>query len=673
MLQSVTIVGASFVTLVDNPVLQTLSVAGSVRMDTLYLSHDPLLTTVTTTATRYGTLVLDQLPMLTSLVGFAAMQTATSVTLSSNSALTHLFVGAKQLASISHLSVRNNSELIDLQGLTGTVVNHLELVGELALWDYSYIASWSPLPQSFIVEDVCCPSKSFFASASEWTVDDFALCQDCVVLSNLSTSIGPNTGGLVVSMLAVGPVEASSLWISFDGGITFVSCPLLTDGSTVICTTDASNHTGVSPLQFQVVPSRPVMLAPETFFTTVNFSTFIGAEWNDSSLFPASSFSDGQIPGLISTNQNLGATAEAILVLSGVLTAVFVVCVLALHLCCRVDVGQQLRLVKCDWYGVLAESGRPNAAGRFLRRRRSAIGGVISIGVVFWMLVLVATVLYVYKTDNLQTEILNLPIDSHRPLASNYQVRLSMLISNVDCQNGFSSIVWSGLEGSATSSFAEQEGRCEWLFDCPACDIPAGTAQLGFTSDNPNAYAVAINWTVSSVDYFGQQSTVRGLTSASSGSLFRGMTTVTVSANPAIYQEMDGTTRQGVLMKFVGIVLGKQATPETFAQPAPPQPFGMMFVIPGVGSAIHVQVLAKQSALALFAQVLAIISGLVNGGSALVVFLQWMHHRAGIGARDHDGEQVDKQPLSSSDSLQVMVEATPASGRARGNVSINNE
>ncbi len=287
---------------------------------------------------------------------------------------------------------------------------------------------------------------------------------------------------------------------------------------------------------------------------------------------------------------------------------------------------------------------------RVLTRRRTAVGGVIvvlaavvaiSLLTVFWVSIAI---------DNSQSDVFALPTTLSDPLKSDYEFRFHFIGYRGGCVVGPSPAYGAiaPCDGGALGLTVEQitgipsrtcsvpaSHECLVVVACQNCTIPTGAATVGIGNSDPNTFALAYNWSASSVDYHGEPSTISGVITAPLRTMFKGTpTTVSVTANPAQLTsydsgfgggETDANALNGVLMRFGGVAPGPVVSTELFELGAGGP--ALMIQVNGVSSTISVKITSKLSNISIFAQTLAILSGAVNGAMLLSLIVHKLRAR----------------------------------------------
>jgi hypothetical protein len=136
-----------------------------------------------------------------------------------------------------------------------------------------------------------------------------------------------------------------------------------------------------------------------------------------------------------------------------------------------------------------------------------------------------------------------------------------------------------------------------------------------------NAFTSQLDWSFTSTDYFGGPSTVSGVMTAATDSFFKGSeaSSVQLVAVATNFTGRSGPTKTGTLMKPVAAKLGSRRTSADFGEGS-----GILFEfhIAAAADLFVIQLQAKQTAIAIFAQCLAIIGG-VFSASRLILAVYW--------------------------------------------------
>jgi hypothetical protein len=262
-------------------------------------------------------------------------------------------------------------------------------------------------------------------------------------------------------------------------------------------------------------------------------------------------------------------------------------------------------------------------------RQVSAEGGLLTVGAVIVVVAILAAYTAQLSIDN------TLVLHSVNPSPTNSRVVASysaaLTLSPVryfgpptnDCRE------WFNLHATGFS------GRSS--FDCKLAPLPADSVTIRWqcsdcvpelSSGNIsihvpawNAFTSQLDWSFTSTDYFGDPSTVSGVMTAATDSFFKGSeaSSVQLVAVATNYTGRNGPTQTGTLMKPVAAKLGSRRTAADFGEGSG---ITFEFHVAAATDLFVIQLQAKQTAIAIFAQCLAIIGG-VFSASRLILAVYW--------------------------------------------------
>jgi len=185
---------------------------------------------------------------------------------------------------------------------------------------------------------------------------------------------------------------------------------------------------------------------------------------------------------------------------------------------------------------------------------------------------------------------------------------------------------------AVSASGSDTVNDCHVSLTCDAASLAANRAVVAVVDTTPDAFAIGFEWSLSSLDYFGQPSTVGGTISAQLGHMFKvsssaptlddpaGWTMASATATSASYTDESLGMRRGVLLQLGGQVAGGQVTPGEFST----APHGVAFVLnlDAFPATLAVTITQKMSTISIVAQSIAILSGVAGLGRVLMLVLQ---------------------------------------------------
>jgi hypothetical protein len=262
-------------------------------------------------------------------------------------------------------------------------------------------------------------------------------------------------------------------------------------------------------------------------------------------------------------------------------------------------------------------------------RQVSAEGGLLTVGAVIVVVAILAAYTAQLSLDN--TLVLRSvdPSPSSSRVVASYSAELTLSPVRFfgpptnDCRD------WFNLQATGFSSVSS--------FDCTLAPLPADSVTIRWrcsdcvpelSSGNIsihvpawNAFTSQLDWSFTSTDYFGGPSTVSGQMTAATDSFFKGSesSSVQLVAVATNFTGRDGVTKTGTLMKPSAVKLGSQTTAENFGESSG---ISFEFHVAAAADLFVIQLQAKQTVIAIFAQCLAIIGG-VFSASRLLLAAYW--------------------------------------------------
>jgi hypothetical protein len=156
---------------------------------------------------------------------------------------------------------------------------------------------------------------------------------------------------------------------------------------------------------------------------------------------------------------------------------------------------------------------------------------------------------------------------------------------------------------------------------CSDCVPELSSGNISIQVPAWNAFTSQLDWSFTSTDYFGGPSTVSGVMTAATDSFFKGneASSVQLVAVATNYTGRNGPTQTGTLLKPVAAKLGSRRTAAAFGESSG---ISFEFHVAAATDLFVIQLQAKQTAIAIFAQCLAIIGG-VFSASRLILAAYW--------------------------------------------------
>jgi hypothetical protein len=149
-------------------------------------------------------------------------------------------------------------------------------------------------------------------------------------------------------------------------------------------------------------------------------------------------------------------------------------------------------------------------------------------------------------------------------------------------------------------------------WSCVDCNQALSNGNVSISVPAPNAFTRSSQWSFSSIDYFGEQSSVSGLMAADADSYFKGAASIVqLSALSTNYTDRGAATKTGKLMKVLAAFPGSQVQDVSFGNGFG---VGFQFNINAAPDWFIIQLTQKQTALTILAQILAIIGGVFSAG-----------------------------------------------------------
>jgi hypothetical protein len=267
-------------------------------------------------------------------------------------------------------------------------------------------------------------------------------------------------------------------------------------------------------------------------------------------------------------------------------------------------------------------------------RQVSAEGGLLTIGAVIVVIAILAAYTAQLSIDNtLVLHSVNPSPSSSRVVAS-YSAALTLSPVRFfgppmnDCRE------WFNLHATGFSSRSSFECKLAPLpadsvtihWKCSDCVPELSSGNISIQVPAWNAFTSQLNWSFTSTDYFGGPSTVSGVMTAATNSFFKGSeaSSVQLVAVATNYTGRSGPTQTGTLMKPVAAKLGSRRTSTNFGEGSG---ITFEFHVAAATDLFVIQLQAKQTAIAIFAQCLAIIGGVFSAGRLILAAYWFLFQR----------------------------------------------
>jgi hypothetical protein len=551
-------------------------------------------------------------------------------------------------ATFEGIEISNNEHLRTLDGLDSLkYVPEVIVENNPMLRNISALRSIREVGKASIKhnDDLCCPSFAFFAATKLVLINDLS-CIICTQFGAFTPSELPFSGGVVVSIPYTGVTPYNSAQIR----LCAPTCrPPLSE-----CTMEQSETKGEFRCMLLAVPGAPKgnqseLGEPATFEMQIgNFNWFPLGQ--STTLVPFSQWAlvtDGHphnttssvfvtdAPGIPEPATGKANTAAVTIVATlGALAALLVIAgALLLHFPHSNQSMVAPMLLRLDKLWVVrTRLDSPPLSEMF--RQVSAEGGLLTVGAVIVVVAILAAYTAQLSIDN------TLVLQSVNPSPSSSRVVASfcaeLTLSPVryfgsptnDCRE------WFNLHATGFSSASS--------FDCTLSPLPADSVTISWRCSDCvpelsngnisiqvpawNAFTNQLDWSFSSTDYFGGPSTVSGVMTAATDSFFKGneASSVQLVAVATNYTGRDGLTKTGTLMKPVAVKLGSRRTAADFGEGSG---ITFEFHVAAAADLFVIQLQAKQTAIAIFAQCLAIIGGVFSAGRLILAAYWFLFQR----------------------------------------------
>jgi len=154
-------------------------------------------------------------------------------------------------------------------------------------------------------------------------------------------------------------------------------------------------------------------------------------------------------------------------------------------------------------------------------------------------------------------------------------------------------------------------------WQCAGCEQNAVSSNVSIVAPALNAFTRRIDWSFSTVDYFGHPFETRGRMESASGSYFRGVpSTVALASMSTNYTDRSEDTRTAKLIRITATKPGTQLPAAQFGTGG--TGVGLQFTVDADATWFLIQLTSKQSAFAILAQLLAIIGWVLSGGRVML-------------------------------------------------------
>ena len=605
------------VTIGSNALLTSISGLTSLQScGSLAVTSNALLSGMTgfSSLTAVGDLTVTGQPALLSLTGFQSLQIVAGTLKLQTLPLITTLAGLESLQSALTITISGNALLSDVSALS-------------AIRFYTTVVITGP--------SICCPSFAFFAETR--LPYSAIICKDCFTIAPAATPMTlPSEGGVTVGLSYNGSIWRNPIYVRAVTTATPARTATAMSTCTVLLTAllcsappvlPGFTFAGV-PLQLQVSLNQLVWLpigqgaGPQAQLQYVDFDV-----WANASAITAgaSSFETTAAPGVPDTKRRAqdanDIAVTLVAVVCGIGGGLLIAGLLLLCTSCGGRLGGSLKRVdRIYWIWTRGDHSMVRDAtpqgGLFTAISFVMMGGVL------------AAYLTQVALDNTAVSMALDPRPTDEVRASTFAAAVTFgaprqfldatptfVPAYPGCRGWFAvSTVGFSSQGNATCFFdpAADAVTVQWV--CPDCTLELGSGSLSIVAPAPNAFARSIQWQFSSTDYFGDPSTVSGITGADAGAYLKGATLSQASlvVLSTRYTDVNNPTRTGKLMTALNVARGSQVYGSSFGSST--GGVGFSFSVAAQSGWFNIILTTKTSPLAIFAQVMAIIGGVLTLG-----------------------------------------------------------
>jgi hypothetical protein len=497
-------------------------------------------------AVSSGSTIIINEPKLGDFTAFKTIQTINTLMLYN---LTVTEIVGWRVQRINSLYLQGLTMLQNLKFLSAvnTINNIIYITEASSLLDYSGLSSLIQMPSSFSFTGSCCPAYNQYSNVL--TVNKFVGCIDCVEVSGLkieqrksfNTSVEiPSSGGIFLNISYFGSAQSNVVKVSYISqtmNIINTFCDIINIAVTnnsrlnslglngiIKCVTPTLNES-VYTLSFTINDKQP--LSSNLTLNVVDTQQYLGiSQVNDILIYN----SELQIPGII-TSQSTSSTNATYLVIGIMASLLFIIFVLFvlrkkiknLSTCCKLNPCCNVKIFKLfDFYYTFNEGLGPDVTtnenrknlmhplGPLLHRKKTTFGGLMFLTSTFVSCCLIILLAYQTINDGLSTTVSLTPRINR--IKSLYSGHLILSNFNRECTVGELLVDIKGFSTPTIITIQSvQDGRCkiEWITSQSA-DITLKSVVISITDKDQNSLFTGVEWSVSSIDHFGNPSVVNG-------------------------------------------------------------------------------------------------------------------------------------------------------------------